>query len=72
MFAIEPRSRGEGQKELTAVALGAHAAVRHGQDARPRVLQLARDFVFEALAIYGLSAPSRACWITALYDKVLE
>lgn len=67
MLAVQVRSRGEADEELTAVCAG--AAVGHGQDTSAGVLQRAVELVLELAAPDGLSTTAGAGGVTALQHE---
>lgn len=68
MFVVQPWSRFQRDEELAAISV--RSRIRHRHDTRPRVLQVARDFVFELSTVYTLPAPSCSRRITSLDHKV--
>ena len=68
MLAIQPRRRGQGDKELTPVGVG--PGVGHAENASARVLQGRIDLVLELFAIDGGAAATRAGWVAALNHEV--
>jgi hypothetical protein len=67
VLAVQVRSRGEADEELTAV--GARAAVGHGQDTGASVLERAVELVLELAAPDGLSTTTGTSGVTALQHE---
>ena len=65
MLAIQPRRGRQRDEELGAVGVGAR--IRHGENSRARVLQIAHYFVFELASEYALSPATCARWVASLY-----